>query len=786
MKKNRVSTLASVISSLAVLPATNAVSEVFQLEEVVVTAQKRAESLQDVPISVSAVNGEKMAEAGVENLQDLSAYVPNLRIVDGGMVPQMFIRGIGSGTNQGFEQSVGTYSDGVYAGRSLQSRAAFLDLERVEVLRGPQSILFGQSSIAGAISLVSAKPTHELEALLSASHVAEYGETELNAVVSGPLSENVGARLALRDRQEDGYMKNNILSGDYPQVDEQAARLTLSWDQGNISSTFKTEIFKLDRQGRTMTPTDLGTYPIKSIAGTHGPLQQTSGQIDHKLWSNEDNQFEFDSESYVLNVDYDFDAFTLTSITSYNEYEYQEDNFDPDTTEVDMLSQDMAEDFEQFSQEIRLTSTDGDAIDYIVGLFYQDSEQSYQEDAFLKVSAIGLDQSFGLPVGILDSVAVRDFGQESKTYAAFGQLTWTLSEELRLTLGLRYTKDKKEGQRSIQSYSLAMPGTLLSDVTLPSPPAPAPNVGLLVADSFNLADHDLSDSYSKENWTPSINLQYDLNSDIMLYVSYSEGYKAAGYDARGNNGWTTALGFPGKSGTELGGESFFFDQEEAETLELGAKMSLLDGSAELNVAIYQTDYTDMQVSVFDGAFGFAVLNAGEAQVRGLELDGRWQVSESLMLNSSLAYLDFEWTDYPAGACNGAGSLPASTTLAGNCDYEGKENVHTPEWSFNFGANHVYMLTDAMELRSALDVNFKDNHYVSNDLDPRSEQHAVTVFNGRIALAAADDSWQLALVGKNLSDQKIFSFAGPISQSDGGIFVNMMRPRTFAIEGNYRF
>lgn len=159
--------------SSALLAAGTQAAE-FQLEEIVVTAQKRAESLQDVPISVSAVGGEKLAEAGIENLQDLSAYVPNLKIVEGALVPQMFVRGIGSSANQGFEQSVGTFSDGIYMGRSLQSRTAFLDLERVEVLRGPQGILFGQSTIAGAISLVSGKPQQETEGSITIGHVPQY------------------------------------------------------------------------------------------------------------------------------------------------------------------------------------------------------------------------------------------------------------------------------------------------------------------------------------------------------------------------------------------------------------------------------------------------------------------------------------------------------------------------------------------------------------------------------------------------------------------------------------
>jgi iron complex outermembrane recepter protein len=761
--------------------------ESFALEEIVVTAQKRAQSLQDVPISVAAMDGDKMAEAGIENLQDLSAYVPSLKIVDGGLVPQMYIRGIGSGSNQGFEQSVGTYSDGVYAGRSLQSRAAFMDLERVEVLRGPQSILFGQSSIAGAISLISAKPSDEFEGMVSASYAPDFDESEINAVVSGPLTDNLGARLAIRDRQEDGYMDNKFRNEDGPALDEQAARLTLAWDvTPDLSATFKAEVARMDREGRSLKPIDLGAYPaLTAGVGTYGAMTQTTAQLDHDMWANEDNKMSFDSDSYVLNLEYALGDHTLTSVTAYSEYDYQEDNYDGDTTEVGVVSMDMQEDFDQFSQEIRLASPGGETIDYIVGAFYQTSEQKYQEDATLNVSTIGLDALAGFPVGALDSLVVRPFSQESETLSAFGQATWNISEALRLTLGLRYTRDEKEGERAQTTTSsiTGLPHGALVTAALAEHAA---------ANGFQLADHNLKGDYSESNWTPSVNLQYDLNEDIMLYVSYSEGFKAAGYDARGTNGFTAGdtgplSGLP-YGDSALGADNFFYDQEEAKTYELGAKMTLLDGAAELNLALYQTDYSDMQVSVFDGSFGFAVDNAGEATVRGLEMDGRWRATESLTLTGSLGYLDFEWEKYENGSCPAVGSQPLNVpgNPKANCDYKGYENINTPEWTLSLGAQHVYALSDALELRSALDANFKDNHYTSGDLDERSEQAATTLFNGRIAIAATDDSWQVALTGKNLTDKEVMTYAAKIPQSQSGLAAEVLRPRTFAIEGIYKF
>ncbi|BFM18201.1 TonB-dependent receptor [Maricurvus nonylphenolicus] len=774
--------------------------EEFALEEVVVTAQKRAQSLQDVPISVSAVGGEKLAEAGIENLQDLSAYVPNLKIVEGGLVPQMYIRGIGSGANQGFEQSVGTYSDGIYMGRSLQSRSSFMDLERVEVLRGPQSILFGQSSIAGAISLVSAKPTDEFEGMVSASHAPMNDETELNAYVSGPLTENLKARLAVRDKQEDGYLRNRTIDKHAPELDEQAARLTLAWDiNDSLDASLKIETASIERDnGRPGQVTDLGEYVL--YPGLVGTLVDNE-ELDNNQFSNNFNSMEFDSDAYVLNVNYELsNGIVFTSITAYTEFDYDEENYDGEASEVNLLSLDMDEQFDQFSQEFRLTSPGGETIDYIVGLFYQESEQEYQEDATLMVSSLGLGP---LPTPF-DSLVVRPFKQETETWAAFAQATWNVTEEFRMTLGLRYTKDEKEGTRQQDTFSVNVPGVLQSNVSaidgLPCTISAdcSTTMSTALGVGFGLIDHRLKDDFSKSNWTPSFNMQYDLTPDVMLYATYSEGYKAGGYDARGINNATTTNNVFGLPTLALGGENFEYDQEEAETLELGAKMTLLDNTAELNIAIYQTDYTDMQVSVFDGTFGFNVLNAGEATVRGMELDGRWRPTASLLFTAGIAYLDFEWEEYEEAVCPGQG--PAVSTPNGNCSAKGRENLQTPEWTANLSANHTMPIGDTLELRTTLDANFKDNHYTSNDLDDRGEQAGATIYNMRIALVSGDDKWQVAVIGKNLSDKRIMNYNVSLSQGafigvldddgngvpDGGRTAQINRPRTVAIEGLYRF
>ncbi len=200
------------------------------LEEVIVTAQVREQSLQDVPVSVSAMSGEKMMEAGINRMEDLQAYVPNLTVTESGISTDIFIRGIGTGMNQGFEQSVGMYVDGIYYGRAQLARAPFLDLARVEVLRGPQNILHGKNSIAGAINLVTASPSEEFEGLISALYEPEFDEKVFDLMLSGPVSDTVGLRFATRLRETGGYIEDPFLSMDVPQYDQATFRGKLRWE----------------------------------------------------------------------------------------------------------------------------------------------------------------------------------------------------------------------------------------------------------------------------------------------------------------------------------------------------------------------------------------------------------------------------------------------------------------------------------------------------------------------------------------------------------------------------
>jgi len=406
-----------------------------------------------------------------------------------------------------------------------------------------------------------------------------------------------------------------------------------------------------------------------------------------------------------------------------------------------------SEDFEQFSQEIRLASSGEDTVGYILGAYYQTNNLSYHEPILF-------------PASDLDSQ--REFASESDSWAIFGQATWNMTDILRLVGGLRYTEESKEAQRHFHNFLISVPGFEIPNAML------AP---------LGIENHDLSGKRDEESLTPVLTVQYDIG-DSMVYATATTGFKAGGFDAR------SALA-----------ANWEFEDENVLSAEVGAKFRVLDGTAELNVAAFWMKFDDMQTSVFDGSSSFFVQNAGKAESLGIEMDGRWRVTESLTLTASLGYLDFQWKDFGEAKCFTSGLItPANLNPDGqSCDLAGKENAYTPEWTATLGANHVYRLSDNIELKSAIDILFMDNHYVINDLNPNLEQSGYTKVNARIAIAKTDNKWEVALVGKNLSDKLTYNygsditfFSSMIDPGFGGYAVMTEPPRSITMQGTYRF
>lgn len=726
-----------------------------QLEEVLVTAQKRSQSLTDVPVSVTALSGDRLADAGIENLSDLSEYAPNFKLVDSGFIPNIYMRGVGSGTNQGFELSVGIFADGVHLGRPHQTRSAFMDLERVEVLRGPQSILFGKNAIAGALSLISATPGEEFELDLSGLTGTSDDKKEISGAISGPVTDTLGIRFAGRMREEQGYMYNEVLDRDEPAVDEEAWRLTLAYEPNDVmNSTLKLEQSKRNQTGRTFEM-------IRDSALTRCSGEDT--EMNRRRAADAPEEGDIDTYNATLNIDWNFEAGTLTSVTSQTGYD-SADLFDADSSSFDTLYIFGTEDYDQFSQELRFTSPTGGFVEYIAGVFYQENNLHFFEEGPLKVRNGGVSPTGNCAIDtevIVDTFIDRDFFVDTESWSAFFQFTVNWTPTLRTTFGLRKVEEEKVSSRDFRVYDDENRGQ-------------ADPATLILLDNLRINPHSLQGERDASNLLPLINLQWDATDSIMTYISYTEGAKSGSYDARGNNDRDEFNG---------GGRNYEYDDELADAWEIGAKMTLAEGTADLNIALFYVEYTDMQVSVYDGSSAFNVLNAAEALTQGVEMDGRWLVTDWWQLTGSVAYLDFEWTEYNNGPCFVGRS---DSNADGSCVLTGMQNVQTPEWTASLSTSFTFPLPGDLLLGLTLDANYKDDHFTSSDLDPRGFQEATTRYNGRLQLGANDGQWNVALVGKNLSDETTMGASAATLLDVGGYRATIEPARTVYLEARYRY
>ena len=396
-----------------------------QLEEVIVTAQKRAESLQDVPISVSAIQGEKLQDAGIANMAALADYVPNLHIANAAVNTNIYMRGVGSGNNRGFEQSVGMYIDGVYMGRGRQYRGAFLDVERVEVLRGPQGTLFGRNTVAGAINITSAttRAGDEFNGEIAAS-IEENGGQIYEGYVGGSLTDTFAARLAFKYRESDGYVENSYLGDDEGEIEETSYRISLDWqptddlnfnfkysnldsEQFGAPSVTKNFLAPAQRDIDVPNRSDFAStaYAIMDVyfpnfaqdAGKDFTTYKDNGYGQSKAdgigISQRPDSYDTELDNVVLTVNWDLDNFTITSITGYSAYEYFDD-VDVDWLPLQFIARSDDQEYDQISQEIRFTSPGGEFFDYVGGIYYDSSELEFDGQVPIDTNFDGLFPQF--------------------------------------------------------------------------------------------------------------------------------------------------------------------------------------------------------------------------------------------------------------------------------------------------------------------------------------------------------------------------------------------------------
>ena len=824
------------------------------VEEVIVTARARAETLQDVPISVSLVSGETIEETGIDNLEELAGSVPNFTVTQDPIGDKINIRGIFTGEIASLEQSVSTFVDGVNRGRGTQARFAFLDLERVEVLRGPQGTLFGKNTVGGALNLTTRKPTDTFDANLNAAYETELEETTIAGHLSGPLSESVRGRVAFSSSdQEEGYIENRFYNKSTPNVENQVVRGTLDWDVSDSTLLrFRGEYgdFELDGQPFALRSAGPLTQILQQQFGvTSGSLTETAigqmpgGPLD--IGSSGTMEGDAQEASVFLNQKFaNGSALEVTAAFSALDFKRR---LDADFSPLDLLGFDDTEDYEQNSLSIRYLSDDRGRFRYVAGLYYQEADLQLSGITSLNtatargvtggacqaagLSAADAQQLFFSVAGIAGQTpadaasqlarvggnaalvnACTTFGatqtfpqalsrvntldQKGDALALYGQADFDLTDALSLTVGLRYTREQKDARQVVFATDF---GTFNPNANL--------NTALSVLLEATAHDFDrnvLDREENKVNYSAS--LQWEVTDDVNAYLSTSSGFKAGGFNF-------AAFG-PTADEAE-------FEPEKVRSYEIGLKTKLFDGRARVNAAYFFTNIEDLQVAQFTGGTSFIVQNAAEAEVQGLELDGRFQITRNLGINASAAYTDFEFTSFPRAGCNvqqllalrqstfdlgtallndgnpandaagfAAQLLGSNQTLRecsalGINDLKGRTTEQVPEYTAQLGVDYTLELGN-FGIDTVADVVWNDEQFRQTDLDPETKSGSFAKTNLALSFYRIGSPWKVSLVGRNIFDKKTFSYANDTPLLDTARQQIVDRPRTVKLQLNYDF
>ena len=772
-----------------------------RLEEIVVTAQKKEQGLSEVPISIQVLSSDKIDTLGITSLEDLQTHVPGLMINKGAAQFNIYIRGVGSGTNKGFSQSVTQFIDGMPIARGEQYLSALLDVERIEVLKGTQGVLFGKNTIGGVVNMVSKSPVIDGDAdgHWSIETVPEWNTIKVQAASSFPVSDTFAMRIAATAEESDGWTYNALLKEDGPSSESTALRATFLWQLDNAEVNLKAYTStheKLGQHGGTdtyRTPAPLGlmarygytaTFISQNIMARAFP-NQVVGQpgvtyLDYTS-AGLPTGGTVDSDNIILNISSTWGDFDVKSTTSFSTYDYAW-GLDADFGPLDFLATDNYNEFEQFTQEFIITSPSSDTFEYIAGVYYEDIEMDVMNDGVFDLSVGGeFAKSFGLPdiaafqtrlnppqfrFSTPQSATHTLFDETSSSLSAFFEGTWYLSDQLTLIAGIRVSEDEKDVKASQVNSSTATGGIGINNPTA-NPVVAGLHSALLGRLPYNFPKQSRSESFT----TPSVKVTYEMSDTSRLYASYAEGYKAGGYDGSENAGRTNAT---------TPSPAFAFKPEEATTIEMGVKMNMPENNLRFNAAYFSTDYKDMQVSAFNGST-FIVSNAAEAEITGFEVDTTWAPTDSLIIGGSITTLDFEYGSFIA-ACTGDQDVayravrPETwpSTAAGraarqcNQDLAGKAGNFAPETSAHLYANYFTSLSGGSELIYTIAANYVSEFNSTGVADPAADHDASTKIDLNVRLMM-ENGLEVKLFGKNVTDEIVGSSSLALPLTPGSFF-----------------
>lgn len=718
-----------------------------QLEEVIVTAQRREGRLQDTPISVTALTATALEARGVRNLSGLDAYTPNLQLnnglpAGGGSAAAATIRGVGQLDFQfPNDPGVGMYIDGVYLARSLGGLMSVVDVERIEVLRGPQGTLFGRNTIGGAISITTVAPSDEFEGSASLTY-GSYDRVEAKGSVNVPLIDGkLAARLTAGYISADGIGEQIPTGLELGNEDRQVVRLAV---RGTPSDDFTID-FAADYTRQRQNGGALFFIPnLPSTAGiieglfnpVLAPIQNAqfglpAGSIFDQRWASPDRYDNYgtapqrdwyDGGGISLTSKWDIsDALTLKSITAARALK-AEIYTDLDLTPYDIVGTQDHQHDEQYSQELQAYGSLLDSrVDYLLGVYlFREVARSHNTISFFP----GTLQIAGFEIG-----QIADTGLNVTNYAAFGQVGVTIVDGLKFTVGLRQNYERKRFNRQFSHIEGG-------DAYIP----------------YEVLTADWS------SFTPKVGLDWKATEDVLLYASYAEGFKGGGWNPRPTTGADGANPF---------------DPETVKTYEVGAKTQWFDRRLTLNLAGFHSNYSDIQIQTVsglpDGTQVIETQNSGKAKIYGAELELSARPVPEASIQIGAGYLTNEYTELrPGTAVTLDDKLPDA-----------------PRWSVNFGTDYTFTLPIG-ELTPRIDASYRSTTYKDSINTPQITQPGYWLTNARLAYTPAGaDHFELQLYGSNLFDEKYISYGQNLSVN-GVVFAGYGRPREWGLTAKYQF
>lgn len=743
MKNTRVSVNLIAASIAAVTAVGSNMLYAAVIEEVVVTANKRAQSTQDIGVAVNAFNGDDIKDLNLETPTDLAAHTPGLSTTNGtsGGTPIFAIRGIGlDDFNINNSSGVGVYVDEVFASSPMLLGFQLMDVERVEVLKGPQGTLYGKNTTGGAINFVTNKPSDEFSASVTAGY-SRWDRVDLEGFVNGALSDSVNGRLAYAySKQSEGWQTDIDTGKDFGEVDKFALTGKLAFYLSDATDVLLSFHYGQDKSKPLSPQNDDSEARANDTLFLGGLLD---GQLDVPADSTSvrvgslDVSRDEEGIGGAITINHDLGEATFLSITSYEHYERDViDNYDG--TAVDFLDLDQSGELDQVSQEFRLTSAGDGDYSWVVGVGYSKDEVDVSDDFLLGFSA-----------GVNLTTA---YDQTSTSWGVYWHNEYHVTDIVKLIGGIRYSNDEREFDGgTFNTDGLDVLGTLAA---LPAAPVSA-------GDAVLLQD----DAETEENISGKLGIDAQLTDDLLLYASISTSYKAGL--------------FYGGVGSEPGVLDYV-DPEEVTAYEVGFKGTLLDGALQLNAAVYSYEYEDRQSLVLVGddvLFLVATLaNVPESTINGAEMDFWWKPTEQLDIKGGVSYMDTKVEDDLTSAdVRGLNLLSAVP--------EGTELSQAPEWSYNFLVTYSWDLTKKLTAKAQLNYSWSDNQFAAL-ADPVALYGPIRSLGARLTLGSYEGTWEVSIWGDNLEDKvsETYSF----TNNSGARTVYRQKPNNYGISFTYNF